>query len=309
MKHLLLAKGLRGLVDRTEVVATGASSQQEAEHKRRQQKTLSTIVMAICPSQLYLITSYEQPKPAWDALCDHFKKDSLANKLLLKKQYFRMEMKNGTSVESHIKQMKELTDKLAALGAAIAEDQVVTLLGSLPAKYQTLVTALEARDTVSLSYVQQSLMHEEKKLNGEYGAPMSEKSSNSGDSALFHKECRERGSSRGQQQQWKPKCFRCGQTERNCPTKLKQEYSNNPTKHNTKPAEEIFTDTAEEDGVFAASLGSSTTSREEWLIDSGATSHMTHSREFLCHYQKFETPERVSLGDGHTVTALGSGEI
>ena len=93
------------------------------------------IVMAIYPSQLYLITSYKQPNPAWDALCGHFEKDSLANKLLLKKQYFRMEMKNGISVKSHIKQMKELTDKLAALGAAIAEEnQVVKLLGSLLAK-------------------------------------------------------------------------------------------------------------------------------------------------------------------------------
>ena len=74
--------------------------------------------------------------------------------------------------------------------------------------------------------------------------------------------------------------------------------------HNAKPAEEI-TDTESLDEV----LSSSTTSMEEWLIDSGATSHMTHSKEFLCHYQKFETPEKVSLGDGHTVTAIGSGEI
>ena len=69
-------------------------------------------------------------------------------------------MKQGTPVDAHIKRMKELTDKLAALGAPIAEeDQVVTLLGSLPASYKTLVTALEARDEVTLSYVQQSLIH------------------------------------------------------------------------------------------------------------------------------------------------------
>ena len=66
--------------------------------------------------------------------------------------------------------MKELTDKLAAIGAPISEeDKVVTLLGSLPKSYSrsALVTALEARERVSLSYVQQSLIHEEQKLNGE----------------------------------------------------------------------------------------------------------------------------------------------
>ena len=65
-----------------------------------------------------------------------------------------MEMAEGTSMEEHIKTMKELTDRLAAINAPIAEeDQVVTLLGSLPPSYSALVTALEARDAVTLSYV------------------------------------------------------------------------------------------------------------------------------------------------------------
>ena len=52
--------------------------------------------------------------------------------------------------------MKELTDTLAAINAPIAEEnQVVTLLGSLSPSYSTLVTALEARDAITLSYVQQ----------------------------------------------------------------------------------------------------------------------------------------------------------
>ena len=109
MKHLLLAKGLWGLVDNTEVLRQGASAQQESEHLKRQQKTFSTIILAICLSQLYLITSHEKPKPAWDALCNHFERNTLANKLLLKKQYFRMEMSDGTTIEAHLKQMKELT--------------------------------------------------------------------------------------------------------------------------------------------------------------------------------------------------------
>ena len=65
-----------------------------------------------------------------------------------------MEMKEGTAVEAHLKEMNELTDQLAALSAPVSEeDQVVTLLGSLPSSFATLVTALEARgDDLNLSY-------------------------------------------------------------------------------------------------------------------------------------------------------------
>ena len=74
------------------------------------------------------------------------------NKLMLKKQYFQMELKESTSVKAHVKNMKELTDKLAAINALISEeDQIVTLLGSLPSNYSTLVTALETRDTIRCS--------------------------------------------------------------------------------------------------------------------------------------------------------------
>ena len=165
IKHLLLAKELWGFIDGTEVLQENASAQQRADYNKRSQKAFSTIVMSISSSQLYLITSCEDAARAWTALRNHFERDTLVNKLMLKKQYFRMGMKDGTSMEAHIKNMKELTDRLAAINAPIAEeDQVVNLLGSLLPSYSTLVTALEARDVISLSYVQQSLIREEQRI-------------------------------------------------------------------------------------------------------------------------------------------------
>ena len=73
-------------------------------------------------------------------------------------------MKGGTSIEGHLKYMKETTDKLTSIGAPVSkEDQVVTLLGSLPQGYCTLVTTLEthADGDLRLAHVQQALIHEE----------------------------------------------------------------------------------------------------------------------------------------------------
>ena len=46
-----------------------------------------------------------------------------------------------------------------------------------------------------------------------------------------------------------------------------------------------------------------------WLIDSGASSHMTKEKHVLTNFQEFEEPENVALGDGRVVKALGSGRV
>jgi len=76
-----------------EVLQEDANTQVQADFNKRSQKAFSTMVMAIRSSQLYLITSYEGPATAWRALRNRFECDMLVNKLLLKKQYFHMEMK------------------------------------------------------------------------------------------------------------------------------------------------------------------------------------------------------------------------
>ena len=81
MRHLLLTKGLWGYVDGTEALREDASAQQRANFTKASQKAFSTIVMAICTSQLYLVTSF---KDAWDALHDHYEHGTLANKLMQK---------------------------------------------------------------------------------------------------------------------------------------------------------------------------------------------------------------------------------
>ena len=53
MRHLLMAKGLWGLVDCTEVPAEGANAQTQLDFRKR--KAFCSIVMAISTPQLYLL--------------------------------------------------------------------------------------------------------------------------------------------------------------------------------------------------------------------------------------------------------------
>ena len=73
MKHLLLAKGLWGFVDGSEVLAESSSGETAAQFRSKSQRAFSTIVLAIKSSQLYLVSSCNDPKQAWDALKKHLK--------------------------------------------------------------------------------------------------------------------------------------------------------------------------------------------------------------------------------------------
>ena len=171
----------------------------------------------------------------------------------------------------------------------------MTLLGSLPQSYSSLVTALEARENVSLSYVslsyvQQSLVHEESKLNGEF----KQRGSNQDTSALLggHKRKFQRG---------RITCYGCGEEghiRRDCPNRPRHKAKSAGTSQSESDTEET--------GAFTTSQSTSQTSvtSKRWLIDSGATSHMTNAKELLTDYEEFSKPESVSLGDGRTLWKL-----
>jgi len=74
-----------------------------------------------------------------------------------------------------------------------------------------------------------------------------------------------------------------------------------------KPHKNTDEDSADE-SAFATSFGSKKLPQlDKRLIDSGASSHMTSQRGLLTDYQEFESPEKVGLGDGRTVDAVGTG--
>ena len=65
----------------------------------------------------------------------------------------------------------------------------------------------------------------------------------------------------------------------------------------TEPDEEVF-------GVSSHSHNSNV-----WIVDSGASSHMTQRKELLANYEEFDKPQKVSMGDDHIVQACWKGDI
>ena len=306
-KHFLLAKGLYEIVDGSEKEpASTAEGKVKEAYKERSRKAFSHIVLSVSTELLYLITDCNSAADAWNKLQSHFERNTLANKLFLKKQYFRSSMKEGTPIEQHMKHMKDLSDKLAAVGAAITEeDQVVTILGSLPESYANLVTALEARvDNLTLDFVHQSLKNEEQKRLVK--SCDSKSTTQQPDAALL--------SNNTQNQSRKSRkpiiCYSCnlpGHISRFCPDKAKGSVQQHQANHATSSQAE--TQNVTDDYAFIANGNSGLTGSASWIIDSGASRHMTPHQGWFVDYVTLSTPEKVGLGDGHAVDAIGVGSV
>ena len=82
--------------------------------------------------------------------------------------------------------------------------------------------------------------------------------------------------------------------------------------HKAEPAVEDNSSGSDTDNieVFTASVSFVDTQQMgKWLVDSSASSHMTREKALLFEYQEFKTPEKVGLGDGQTVDAIGVGNV
>jgi len=164
MKHVLIAKEVWVHVDGS-VQPPGEDAATLARHAKAQQKAMATLVMGISPDFIYLVTSCTTPMGVWVTLKAQFERNTLANKLSLRRQYFTTKMQEGQSVQDHLWCMKVISDKLAALGSPVAEEeQVEALLITLPPSYATLVIAMAAKgDDLSLVYVHQTFANEVQK--------------------------------------------------------------------------------------------------------------------------------------------------
>ena len=233
----LMKDGLWDIVTEEEEGPAQQTPSAIATFKKRKDRALATIVLAISPALLYLIgVDPDDPKEVWEKLMNQFQRESWSNKLNIRRKLYDMKPAKGEPIQNHVKKVTELFDELAVIGyPAEEEERVVHLLASLPEPFDMMVTALESNaEQPSLEYVTERILHEERKIKERM-----EREGTSENEALVA------GNVSSKFSRGPPTCFHCGiegHIKRNC-KKLKQENEakakgNKSKKHKSKKKEQ-----------------------------------------------------------------------
>ena len=198
----LMKDGLWDIVTGEEEGPQQQTAEAIAKFKKRKDRALAIIVLAISPALLYLIgVDPDDPREVWEKLINQFQRKSWSNKLSIRRKLYDRKPKKGEPIQEHVKAVIELFDELAVIGYPVEEEErVVHLLTSLPESFDMMVTALEANTEMpTLENVTERILHEERKIKER----MEKEVTSEQDKALMAGKVSNRFSNG-------PKCYNCG---------------------------------------------------------------------------------------------------
>jgi len=256
-------------------------------------KALGLIAQGVAVEHHTKIRSATSAIMAWNTLRDFYNRTTMHNRVTMTRRLHEFKMEGGVTMAKHLDDFDELIVGLQTLGEPLAEArQLVILLSSLPTEYELICSIVENAKDFTLIEVKENLLKEYERLTKKEGAERALKAAAHGSKFKTFKGGKGSKGSKGfrsrQNGGFKGKCFNCGQMghmKRDCP---------DPNAGNN-----------DDDAVIAIGKSRST----GWLIDSGATAHMTPHRNDLFEYKDLDSKIEVTIADGKKIRVVGTGSV
>ena len=291
----LMKESLWGIISGTEETPGEDNVDTRRKFMARRDCAITIIMLAVEPSLLYLLGDPEDLKAVWKKLEEQFQPMTWSNKLQLRCKLYALKLKEGGSINEHIKTMSEIFEGLAVIGDAVSEeDRVVHLLASLPESYNVLVTALEAQseNIPKWELIIERLLHQESKIKEKVTTPLED-----GRKALIA------GQNKGLRKPFTCHyCHKPGHFKKDCRKYLVAQ------KKQASVAEKKEIPGSDGD-AFVTIHALAATSSGTWIVDSGATCHMCNDKNLFTDMKDLDTPQQVTLGDGSPLEGPAEGTV
>ena len=321
MKFLLISKGLWAAVSSTDA------------NPETDLKALAQIGLYVKEHHLPLLERCTTAKEAWDKLESVYQAKSNARKLQLRKQLTQLKMGPGEPLSKYVARAKDIQDQLRAAGHEISDQEVTwSVLAGLPEVYDTVVTVLETTSDkdMNLEDILPKLLQVEqrqsaeraderalyaKPMGGFGGRPGSRPGGRPGGGRPGGKPNGRPGKFGGQNGSIKGPCFYCGKkghTKAEC-----YKRRNDEARHSGQGQQQSAQNRHEQHGALALSVtagaetpsSSSSTQQQRWVLDSGASRHMTPHEDILINKRPLTDNTTVTFGNGGKGRPTAVGDV
>jgi hypothetical protein len=264
-------------------IVDGEQKLSDPQWMKKSEKTKAIIGLNLLNAQLQHIRKCSTAKEVWTTLEKVHQGNNLMRRIQLHKEFFNIKKNQGESIQSYVSRVNELRELLESIGDETQELHcVLALLAGLPEDYAPLVMALEARgeDLQMETVISLLLTEEQRRSNNDVGEHQ--------EKAFFSKERRTKPMGARPMKGKKGNCHNCGRPghwARDCRLPRKNE-SSVAAAHDSEYA---FASVSERQPVEFT---------DAWILDTGATKHMTGKQEWLRESESVHQPIKFGLSSG-----------
>lgn len=265
-----------------------ATAEQKAAWMSDDKKALATITLCVKPSELLALKTCVSAKGAWLKLSEIYRAKGPARKVNLFKRLVRFQFQHNQSYSSQVNSFCTIAESLKEIDVSIPDDILsIMLLCSLPEDMDNFVVAIESRDDLpKVDSLKMKIFEEEERRKGKVSE---------GEQVVYALDNKKfkRQSTR---KYWDKKnnnnikCYGCGKRG-----------------HVRAQCKNSSNNSASSEVVFGSYGSNSSGNSKQWILDSGASSHICNNKGEFSSYR--EQPQKVILASGESVSAKGIGNV
>ena len=301
---------------------------------------MSTIRLHLADNVYFTVLDCDSAEMLWTKLCSTYEKETASNKVYLMRKIYDLRMKDNDSVASHLNDFDAIWSQLQAQKMTMDDElKSVFLLCTLPSSWNTFCTVVSAsapNGKLVYNDICGALLGEEIRRKSMVASQNgdaynvydvgSRKNQHRGRSQTRNSSGNDRGRSKSRKKNIECHyCHKKGHLKKDCYALKNKEKDNAKFKgdghgrQSSGPSssleiEEVNATCDETDILVLDDISTHVgvnmvfSPSHTWLLDSGASFHVTPHREWFTCYEA-KSLGKVRLGDSHQCDVIGIGDI
>jgi gag-polypeptide of LTR copia-type len=134
-------------------IEPSSPSAKSAPSKVEEQSALAQIALNVSDEVIPLVRRATTAREAWKLVCERYEQKGLSARVFLRRKLFNIKYIEGESMQTHLNNIRDIADQLESIKAGIKdEDLAMTVLCSLPERFDSFIVQMEGRDITDLTF-------------------------------------------------------------------------------------------------------------------------------------------------------------